>query len=829
MKHRVIAALVGTVAVIAGVVGGQQLLQTRAIPGTVEDFGWNFKTFDPLDQGNAGDTYIRNCCVETGEETSYYGTIVRPDANWNIDAVKILAGVLDTHDSEDMWVSVYYPAPDVAANGPMTGTLVARSLSVNTDDLPQMLDAEDDYLQISPTTFAFTQTLVMTASQNYLVVMESEDAAAPYSYIGWLGTDGIAGVDALRPSWMPYRTVGCTDDNSQCWEESSSLYSAGSLPLALVGNVADDDDCALGPLQFTQQGYVACWNPYADDESGTFPTVYRSQPGIYKDAGSAMTVGHYVLPAADWTINRVEMILGYEYPDGNTTKAPIYLRIYVDSGDDYLKYLDGDEEDTLTATDIIWESEDLAGIIPIDDISSGDAYSEITSIAVEPAVTLQAGNSYVFMIESDGPAGDGNVYYSHAMTWPYAPYTEPSYAPVWADHGYGYGNHIECSGYTGTTLTYCGTGGRAFPIALYGSTSDPNGGGGPTMTPGAATSTPTSTPIGTPTLCPGCTRVPATVCADFYADQDTYVAEEAWGLSYGISNTLDVQHPVSEEHQAFARFNLSGIAALSDVRDSSLLAYTSAISGTNPIIRVGEVFSDTWTESMTWMTGRPLRGDQLSYYEITSVATPRVTFEGITPWTQLQVDTDKYASLMLYSDVDVDSATFHSRESAYDPNLYTCWTFDPEATPTAGPTPTLRATPTAGGWMGWFTEILTERDAPCRDWNGRSGCEGDRNDAFVEFTTFPYQTLSGWQIEVGDCTYTLSEDNYSGPLKVIWLDNFYQCAAYALDGTMVLKDPNGDVQDTRYYFTFRGGDAYRAAAWTYPEGVWISGTPMPGH
>ena len=87
-------------------------------------------------------------------------------------------------------------------------------------------------------------------------------------------------------------------------------------------------------------------------------------------------------------------------------------------------------------------------------------------------------------------------------------------------------------------------------------------------------------------------------------------------------------------------------------------------------------------------------------------------------------------------------------------------------------------------------------------------------------------------MELGGCTYTFATDNYSGPIKVIWADEFRDganvCPGFDHPGMAILRNQNGIIQDIRLYWTYGDGNSWQALYWTDPGGAWIPGTPSPG-
>lgn len=173
----------------------------------------------------------------------------------------------------------------------------------------------------------------------------------------------------------------------------------------------------------------------------------------------------------------------------------------------------------------------------------------------------------------------------------------------------------------------------------------------------------------------------------------------------------------------------------------------------------------------------------------------------------------------------------------------------PTPTPSLTPTPTKTPTPTATGTTqpAWITEIHgqpvptgTATAAPCMDWNLRSGC--GYNDSFIELAVHAAMSLAGWTLDVLNpaatviCSYTYRSDNYSWPLKTVWMDmGFLEpdeetlCPLWPITGTVKLYDAGGSLMDTRPYTNTSVTNSWCAVDWTNPAGAWAVCTPSPGH
>jgi hypothetical protein len=133
------------------------------------------------------------------------------------------------------------------------------------------------------------------------------------------------------------------------------------------------------------------------------------------------------------------------------------------------------------------------------------------------------------------------------------------------------------------------------------------------------------------------------------------------------------------------------------------------------------------------------------------------------------------------------------------------------------------------------------RGAPCTDWNLRSVC--GLNDSFVEVVVPEGKSLAGWQLQVEEgisetlaCQYTYRIDNWTWPLKVIWLDQFEDetgenvCTTFPITGLVHLLDDTEALIDSRWYTeVMTAGNAWAADDWDDPEGTWSESTPSPGH
>lgn len=155
------------------------------------------------------------------------------------------------------------------------------------------------------------------------------------------------------------------------------------------------------------------------------------------------------------------------------------------------------------------------------------------------------------------------------------------------------------------------------------------------------------------------------------------------------------------------------------------------------------------------------------------------------------------------------------------PTVTPTWTpGGPTATPTNTPVLTRTPIPTVAATPG-----------PCIDWNLRDRCGDD--DQFVEIYVETAKSLSGWQIEIGECQYTFSSDNWTGPHKVIYADMMLTqdgepCEGFPNAGIAYLYDSNNDLLDARTYTTTTLGWSWQAVDSTEPGGAWTSGTPNPG-
>jgi len=128
---------------------------------------------------------------------------------------------------------------------------------------------------------------------------------------------------------------------------------------------------------------------------------------------------------------------------------------------------------------------------------------------------------------------------------------------------------------------------------------------------------------------------------------------------------------------------------------------------------------------------------------------------------------------------------------------------------------------------------------PCTDWNLRQGCGLD--DSFVEVGVSTPVALGEWGITIENaaatpvCDYEFDPDNFTGPLKALWLDGMQDlvdagmCAAFPVSGTVYLYNSDDVLVDTRVYSVTTNGNSWAAVNWTDPEGAWGESTPSPGH
>jgi len=177
----------------------------------------------------------------------------------------------------------------------------------------------------------------------------------------------------------------------------------------------------------------------------------------------------------------------------------------------------------------------------------------------------------------------------------------------------------------------------------------------------------------------------------------------------------------------------------------------------------------------------------------------------------------------------------------------TAWpTMTPYTTPataTLTPTATTEATDTPTPTQGpYISEVLARpipTGTPCVDWNLRSGCGVD--DSFVEIGLPQAAALPDWSLAVHDgddaltCSYTYRSDNYSWPMKVVWLDQPFVrtdqdkiCESFPITGTVYLYDDSDELMDTRVYTGTTHGSSWCAVDWEDPDGTWAVCTPSPG-
>lgn len=158
------------------------------------------------------------------------------------------------------------------------------------------------------------------------------------------------------------------------------------------------------------------------------------------------------------------------------------------------------------------------------------------------------------------------------------------------------------------------------------------------------------------------------------------------------------------------------------------------------------------------------------------------------------------------------------------------------------------------------------------DYNQRSGIGA--NDAFVEIGLCNQRSLAGYQIEVHNaaatpvCRHVYEEDNWTGPLKVIWGDEMTDgngegwCTMPSSGTVYLLNDvvarstaaptvtgtpptatatatgtpptptpttvPRGTPIATRTFPGATPGLSWAAVDWEAPAGGWTWGTPNPG-
>ena len=140
---------------------------------------------------------------------------------------------------------------------------------------------------------------------------------------------------------------------------------------------------------------------------------------------------------------------------------------------------------------------------------------------------------------------------------------------------------------------------------------------------------------------------------------------------------------------------------------------------------------------------------------------------------------------------------------------------------TGGPT----LTPVVGCWI---SEILPhDQGVTSPDWNLRSG--GGANDDFVEVACNPAQSIAGWQVCADADCYTVKTDNWTGPLKTFWRDEWPVWSGdFPITGTLTLKNAVGTTVDSLTYSDPGDGNCWAASAWTNPTGVWWSYPCSPG-